>query len=505
MAYLSLYRKYRPKSFDDVIGQNHIVKTLTNQVCSKNISHAYLFCGTRGTGKTSCAKIFAKSINCLHPVNGSACLNCEVCKAYENANNLDIIEIDAASNNRVDEIRDLREKVNYYPSVGKFKVYIIDEVHMLTDSAFNALLKTLEEPPAHAVFILCTTEVHKLPATILSRCTRFDFRLVSNQDLEQHLIKIFNKEKISYDNESVKLIANAGQGSVRDTLSTAEMCCAFCNGKINYSSALECLGVTDNDTLYEMVESIINKNSAKLLQILNTLVVKGKNLTVVLKDLSRYLNKILTLLIIKENNSEIGIPEEDYNKLKELSTRMNEVSILNMLNKFASIEASLKQSLNPTTLIQVTLLGCIIETNEIEQLKKRVEELEKKTLNNKGAQLKDISNTDGVSFSQVIEQNNNLNAKQVFGEIISKIKSEKLFMLYAVCGDVKQVEIVNNNFVILCANSEQDVLKQNEKLLNDFLKEKYPHLTLQIKLFQDNTVNIEEELKNKFGEKLTIK
>ena len=187
--YLALYRKYRPKTFDEVVGQDHIVKTLENQIKLDKISHAYLFTGSRGTGKTSSAKIFARAINCLNPQNGSPCGKCEVCKALTD-NNMDILEIDAASNNGVDEIRDLRERVKYPPVVGKYKVYIIDEVHMLSSSAFNALLKTLEEPPKYVVFILATTEVHKLPATILSRCLRFDFRLVSLEDLSALLKKI---------------------------------------------------------------------------------------------------------------------------------------------------------------------------------------------------------------------------------------------------------------------------------------------------------------------------
>ena len=230
--YLALYRKYRPTTFDGVIGQEHITTSLKNQIKNDAISHAYLFCGTRGTGKTSVAKIFAKSINCENPTNGSACGKCPTCLALNDPSNLDILEIDAASNNRVDEIRELREKVKYPPVNGKYKVYIIDEVHMLTDSAFNALLKTLEEPPKHVVFVLATTEVQKLPATILSRCLRFDFKLVGLNDLENHLKRIFNDSGIKFDDSAVSLIARLGEGSVRDTLSIADMCVAYTNKNI---------------------------------------------------------------------------------------------------------------------------------------------------------------------------------------------------------------------------------------------------------------------------------
>ena len=225
MNYVALYRKYRPEIFDDVIGQDHIVNTLRNQILRDKVSHAYLFTGTRGTGKTTTAKIFARAVNCPEAKkhNGNPCGECAVCSDRGSAN-LDIIEMDAASNNGVDYARDIREKVQYPPVNGKYKVYIIDEVHMLSVGAFNALLKTLEEPPSHAMFILCTTEVHKIPATILSRCMRFDFRLVPTPVLAEHIAKIYDKEGKKYDKEAVSAIAQAGEGSVRDSVSIADRC-----------------------------------------------------------------------------------------------------------------------------------------------------------------------------------------------------------------------------------------------------------------------------------------
>ena len=274
--YLALYRKYRPTTFDGVIGQEHITTSLKNQIKNNAISHAYLFCGTRGTGKTSVAKIFAKSINCEHPVNGSACGKCATCVALNDPSNLDIMEIDAASNNRVDEIRELREKVKYPPVNGKFKVYIIDEVHMLTDSAFNALLKTLEEPPKHVVFILATTEVQKLPATILSRCLRFDFKLVGQADLEQHLKRIFKDSQIEYDDAAVSLIARLGEGSVRDTLSIADMCVAYTNKNITYNAVLNAVGAIDKEILISLAGHILKGDVHNLLKELNEVIKTGK-------------------------------------------------------------------------------------------------------------------------------------------------------------------------------------------------------------------------------------
>ena len=242
--YQSLYRKYRPDTFEKVIGQDHITKTLVNQIKSGNIAHAYLLTGTRGTGKTSVARIFARAINCLAPKDGSPCGECECCKKLISGTSLDVVEIDAASNNSVDDARAIRDNVRYAPVDCRYKVYIIDEVHQLSGAAFNALLKTLEEPPAHAVFILATTEVQKIPATIMSRCLRLDFHLVPQETLEAHVAKIFDQEGVKYTKEGISAIAAAGEGSVRDTLSVADMCVSY-SDVVDYESVLGVLGAND--------------------------------------------------------------------------------------------------------------------------------------------------------------------------------------------------------------------------------------------------------------------
>ena len=256
MAYLAFYRTFRPVSFDTVVRQEHIVRTLKNRIQSNKIGHAYLFCGPRGTGKTTLAKIFARAINCEHPVDGSPCGKCPTCRALADGANMDISEIDAASNNGVDEMRDLREKVQYPPVAGRYKVYIIDEVHMLTASAFNAVLKTLEEPPAHAVFILATTEPQKIPATILSRCMRFDFKLIPQKDLEGLVKSVLDKTGKEYEEEAVAAIARAGAGSARDSLSIADMCASYSTGKLTYEDVNAVLGSADFFTVAEIAESI---------------------------------------------------------------------------------------------------------------------------------------------------------------------------------------------------------------------------------------------------------
>ena len=286
MAYTSLYRRYRPDTFRDVIGQDHVVRTLVNQIKSGNIGHAYLFTGTRGTGKTSVAKIFSRAVNCLHPEDGSPCGKCEVCMELALSGNFDVLEIDAASNNSVDQIRELTDKINFPPTAGRYKVYIIDEVHMLSKSAHNALLKTLEEPPEHAIFILATTEVHAIPATILSRCMRFDFRLVPVQKIADRLKFIFDDNGVKYSEQAVRMIASAGQGSVRDALSIADMCVSYCSGDITYDGVLEVLGTSDPVKLVALAEDILAGNVEGALEKIAAMCDLGKSMSVLASDLA---------------------------------------------------------------------------------------------------------------------------------------------------------------------------------------------------------------------------
>ena len=356
--YLALYRKYRPSTFDKIVGQEHVTQTLRNQILNDQIGHAYLFCGSRGTGKTTCAKVFARAINCKNPKDGSPCGECEVCKALKENNAIDIIEIDAASNNGVEEIRDLREKVKYPPTVGRYKVYIIDEVHMLTASAFNALLKTLEEPPAHAVFILATTEVHKLPATILSRVLRFDFKLINSQTIAELLTNIFKQSNIKAEESAINLIAQAGQGSVRDALSIADMCASFANNDIKYQDVVEVLGVSDKQTIYNLGSAILERIKDFFTEFSN-LVKAGKNLLVTANDLTKFFRD---LLVIKTCGTELA--KNEYNKdllekMQILADKFDTNKLNEAMQAFSKIEAELKYSLNPQLLIETTALGLL--------------------------------------------------------------------------------------------------------------------------------------------------
>lgn len=362
--YQALYRKYRPKTFDQIVGQEHITQTLANQIKTNQVGHAYLFTGSRGTGKTSTAKIFARAINCLNPQNGSPCYECSVCKALADANNVDVIEIDAASNNRVDEIRDIREKVKFLPVNGKYKVYIIDEVHMLTESAFNALLKTLEEPPSHIVFILATTEVHKLPSTILSRCMRFDFHLIENQVLINQLKEIFAQENVACEEDAYKLIAKAAEGSDRDMLSIADCLVAYCKGNIKTNDVMQILGNTSHETYLSICYAIHNKDVGKALTILDKVQHEGKNMSVVAKDITVCFRNLLVTKTCDTADNMLGFSNEIFKKYTAVANECEVKELMENMKIFSSIEAELKYAISPKTLIETAIITCISDNQK---------------------------------------------------------------------------------------------------------------------------------------------
>lgn len=384
MSHIALYRKYRPDTFDKVIGQDHITKTLINQIKSGNISHAYLFTGTRGSGKTSTAKIFAKAINCNDNRNGSPCLKCDACLTLADPANMDVVEIDAASNNGVDEIRDLREKIKFPPVNCRYKVYIVDEVHMLTTSAFNALLKTLEEPPAHAVFILATTEVQALPQTILSRCMRFDFKSVTKDVLAKHLRYVLTDNGTAFDDESVEMIAESGDGSFRDMLSVADMCLSYCDNNITYDKVLEVLGVSDPKVIINLCNNIMRGNVAESMNIINRLIGSGKTVGVLSKEIAEaFRNAILVGSVEAGQAAKLDIAYSD------LLTELAEFpgwKLLRALDIIGSLEYEFRYNSNPrivfeTAILKIMELKSEIDAagliNRIKQLELEIEELKK--------------------------------------------------------------------------------------------------------------------------------
>lgn len=379
MAYLALYRRFRPSGFDGLIGQEHIVRTLVNQIATDRIGHAYLFCGARGTGKTSCAKIFARAINCENPKNGSPCGECAACKALSDSANLDILEMDAASNNKVENVRDIRDKIQYPPVSGRYKVYIIDEVHMLTTEAFNALLKTLEEPPKHAVFILATTESHKLPATILSRCMRFDFRLIPTKKIAEHIAEIYDEIGKPYDKEAVSAIAAAGAGSIRDALSIADICVSYKNQKLTYNDVLEVLGATDSGKITETLKNVFASNTGKTLEAVEELSDSGKSVGVLCRDIIGRLRELIVCKTCEDARRILELPEDVYAELKEIADGVEESRLLRAIEIFSEAEGTLRYSATPRVVLETACIKASEPASDydINSLLSRISKLEK--------------------------------------------------------------------------------------------------------------------------------
>ena len=380
MAHLALYRMFRPTTLDGVVRQEHIVTVLKNQIETGRIGHAYLFCGPRGTGKTSIAKIFAASINCEKPVNGSACGKCACCKALKDPTNLDITEIDAASNNGVDEMRDLREKVQYPPVAGRYKVYIIDEVHMLSPGAFNALLKTLEEPPSHAVFILATTESQKIPATILSRCMRFDFKLIPQADLESRLRYVFDEIGKAYDDEAISAIARAGAGSVRDMLSVADTCVSYTTGKLTYADVNAVLGNADFSEVGKLCKAVLTGDCGAAFEKAEAFLAAGKSVGMLIKDVLNFLNACTVAKTCRDGQAILALPDEFYAEVVEAAKSVDGHRLLRVTEIFAKVESEVKYSTSPRILFETAVMKASMPEKDydIEALLGRIAALEKK-------------------------------------------------------------------------------------------------------------------------------
>ena len=385
MAYTALYRKWRPKTFDEVRGQDHIVRTLKNQIQSDRIGHAYLFCGTRGTGKTSIAKIFARSVNCENPQDGNPCCTCSMCKRIEAGNSLNVVEIDAASNNGVDDVREIRNQVQYPPSEGKYRVFIIDEVHMLSAGAFNALLKTLEEPPSYVIFILATTEVNKIPVTILSRCQRYDFRRISVQTIAGHLMELAKSEGIDAEERAIRYIARVADGSMRDSLSLLDQCAAFhFDETLTYENVLDVLGAVDNSVFTRLFDAICAGDTKACLEEVAAMVDQGRELSQMVTDFIWYMRNILLIKAAggtADGRMEemIDISGENAAVLSRQADAVSEDTLMRYIRVFSELSGTLRLSSQKRVLTEIAVIKLTkpqMETN-LESVLQRLDTLER--------------------------------------------------------------------------------------------------------------------------------
>lgn len=510
----ALYRAYRPQNFEDVVGQKHIIRTLKNQIENNNIGHAYLFSGTRGTGKTSTAKIFARAVNCENSTNQEPCNECDVCKDILHENIMDVVEIDAASNNSVDDIREIRENVKYSPNKARYKVYIIDEVHMLSQGAFNALLKTLEEPPSYIIFILATTEPHKIPATILSRCQRFDFKRVTVKDMTLRMQKICKEENIEVEDKALNLIARNSQGALRDALSILEQCISFGDNKIEYKDVVELLGTVNVEQLFELSQCIIDQDTKKSLQILNEFVIWGKDIRNLINDLIDHFRNLMVCKVSKDLDEIISLPEETIQQLKSQANNVEVNDLIRILNILSTTQDGMRTSSNPRILAEVTMMKIAqpMFDESKEALIKRIENLEKKiesgnvninaknALNDEMVIEKEEINTQEVEYEQVKSEDIKL-IEASWNKIKKVIKDDKQVPLSVLLGDVGSFNVYGNVLYLIYAEgygfakkklSEENTIAYIERVIRETINRSF---SIRI-ILESEVENINLEIKN---------
>ena len=357
MSYTALYRKFRPDSFEDVKGQDHIVTTLKNQIKAQRIGHAYLFCGTRGTGKTTVAKVLAKAVNCENPVDGSPCGTCAMCRGISAGTSMNVIEIDAASNNGVDNIREIREEVTYRPTSGNYKVYIIDEVHMLSTGAFNALLKTLEEPPSYVIFILATTEVHKIPVTILSRCQRYDFKRITIDTISARMRDLMEQEQVDVEEKALRYIAKAADGSMRDALSLLDQCIAFHLGeKLTYDMVLEVLGAVDTEVFGRLLRKVIASDVTGSIRTLEELIIQGKEISQFVTDFTWYMRNLLLVQTSENPQEAVDVSSEQLAEMKEESKMVDTNTLMRYIRVFSELSSQMRYATQKRVTVEIALI-----------------------------------------------------------------------------------------------------------------------------------------------------
>ncbi|MCC5427017.1 DNA polymerase III subunit gamma/tau [Clostridium botulinum] len=535
MGYTALYREWRPRTFKEVVGQKHITVTLKNQVIEKRIAHAYLFCGTRGTGKTSTAKILSKAVNCLNPKDGEPCNECEICNKINSGTLMDVIEMDAASKRKLEDIKEVIENVKYPPQEGKNKVYIMDEVHMLTQEAVNAFLKTLEEPPSNVIFILATTDPQKLPITILSRCQRFDFRRIRNEEIFERLRAIVSEQGIYADDKSLNLIARMSDGAMRDALSILDQVISTGDGKVEYDQVLDMLGLVTNENLLRITNSIIEKDVEKSMRIIEDIVLSGKDIYNFIKDMITHLRNILMVKVSKNPNEILDMSSENIDLVKEQSEKIRIEEIMRNIKILQEAEQQSKWVKQNRIYLELAVLKmCKIEydtskevilsrLNKIEELiksgniklaineeKKKIEpkefNLKREKESMQHSKIKENSLEDYNKDSKLTVET----VKKMWHDILEAFKARRLMVLYAalVTANIKSCKegIITLNYNKQYSFNKKRLEKpENNKIVQEIFSEVLKEKIRIIYIVEEKAKeeNLPEEiLKNTFGENI---
>ena len=470
MGYTALYRKFRPLNFSEMVGQEHITRTLRNQVIEQRVGHAYLFNGGRGTGKTSAAKILARAVNCLNPKDGEPCNECEICKAILSGSLTDVVEMDAASNNSVEDIRAIRDEVNFLPTRAKYRVYIIDEVHMLSTGAFNALLKTLEEPPEHVKFILATTEPQKLPATILSRCQRFDFKRISTQDIIKRLEIICKESNIQISKEALELIAILSEGAMRDAISILERCAAEQTEEINEDKVRDLVGIPKITYINKLAKGIINKEPEEAINIVNTILEEGKDIDNFLWELIKYIKDIL----VYKSTSKLEIyNQEEIKNIKELADSTDKERLLRLIYELSELANNIKWSSQKAIMFEAGIIKACMEVNVVPQNVV----LQEQVVNRK--QIAPVQKQENIAVAtkeRKIEPQNQRNSApsaSYWNNVINKVKQSGKMAIYVNLIGSKASQLNDMTVEVELANKNDFGREMLEKYENKALVEKF--------------------------------
>ena len=533
VGYKALYREWRPKTFEEVVGQKHVTITLKNQVENDRIAHAYLLCGTRGTGKTSTAKILSKAVNCLNPIDGEPCNECEMCKKIDAGLAIDVTELDAASHNGVEDIRNIIDEVQYPPHESRFKVYIIDEVHMLSVGAVNAFLKTLEEPPKNVIFILATTDPQRLPATILSRCQRFDFKRIKKEDMFQRLREIVTKQGFSADDKSLYLVARISDGAMRDALSMLDQAIAVGSGKVEYDDIINMLGLVTNDYLVKITDALIEKNVETAMRVVEDVVINGKDINIFIKDFIVHMRNLMMVKVSNNPEEIIDLSEENIKILKDQSSKIRIEEIMRCIRILQETEEQSKWSKQSRIYLELAIIKMcksqydtsneviLVRLNKIEQTIKQGEMnfSKESTIGNAKEELKRI--TKQVKKPQIneqlIEQAINSDSKisledvkKVWKDILETFKARRFRVLGAHLTNGEPVSC-SGSIIEIRFHKNYNFSKQNlqrtennkvvEEIFSEILKEKVK-IKYSVETDEPEDTSPEDILKQAFGEEI---